>query len=58
MCFDANTLRAARAAPTGNLSNVGSPSEVYSVLIEKMPDETKDYLRKVTSRKEKYITWR
>ena len=35
-----------------------SPSEVYDVLIEKMPNETKDYLRKVTSRKEKYIAWR
>ena len=35
-----------------------SPSEVYDVLIEKMPNETKDYLAKVTSRKEKYIAWR
>lgn len=35
-----------------------SPSEVYDVLIEKMPNETKDYLKKVTSRKEKYIAWR
>lgn len=35
-----------------------SPSEVYDVLIEKMPDETKDYLQKVTSRKGKYIAWR
>ena len=35
-----------------------SPSEVYAVLIEKMPNETKDYLKKVTSRKEKYIVWR
>lgn len=35
-----------------------SPSEVYDALIEKMPNETKDYLRKVTSRKEKYIAWR
>ena len=34
-----------------------SPSEVYDVLIEKMPDETKDYLAKVTARKEKYIAW-
>ena len=33
------------------------PSEVYDVLIEKMPNETKDYLKKVTSRKEKYIAW-
>ncbi len=35
-----------------------SPSEVYDVLIQKMPNETKDYLKKVTSRKEKYIAWR
>ena len=35
-----------------------SPSEVYDVLIENMPTETKDYLKKVTSRKEKYIVWR
>ena len=34
-----------------------SPSEVYDVLIEKMPSETKDYLKKVASRKEKYIAW-
>ena len=34
------------------------PSEVYDVLVEKMPSETKDYLQKVTSRKEKYIAWR
>ena len=34
-----------------------SPSEVYDALIEKMPNETKDYLKKVTSRKEKYIAW-
>jgi membrane-bound lytic murein transglycosylase C len=40
-----------------NVSSM-SPSEVYDVLIEKMPNETKGYLKKVTLRKEKYIAWR
>jgi membrane-bound lytic murein transglycosylase C len=34
-----------------------SPSEVYEVLRTEMPDETKDYLAKVTSRKKNYLAW-
>lgn len=34
-----------------------SPDEVYDVLREVMPDETKDYLAKVSSRKKNYLAW-
>ena len=40
-----------------NVPNM-SPMEIYDVLRQRMPHETKDYLAKVTSRKEKYIAWR
>jgi membrane-bound lytic murein transglycosylase C len=35
-----------------------SPSEVYEALRKEMPDETKDYLAKVSSRKKNYFAWR
>jgi len=35
-----------------------SPSEVYEALREEMPEETKDYLAKVTSRKKNYLAWK
>jgi membrane-bound lytic murein transglycosylase C len=34
-----------------------SQSEVYETLRNEMPDETKDYLAKVTSRKKNYLAW-
>jgi membrane-bound lytic murein transglycosylase C len=34
-----------------------SPSEVYGALREEMPDETGDYLAKVTARKSNYLAW-
>ena len=34
-----------------------SPSEVYDALRKEMPDETRDYLAKVTSRKSNYLAW-
>jgi len=35
-----------------------SPDEVYEALRKEMPDETKDYLAKVSSRKKNYIAWK
>ena len=32
-------------------------SEVYEALRKEMPDETKDYLAKVTTRKKNYLAW-
>jgi len=34
-----------------------SDAELYRILQQKMPDETKDYLTKVTSRKKNYLAW-
>jgi membrane-bound lytic murein transglycosylase C len=34
-----------------------SKSEVYEALRKEMPDETRDYLAKVTSRKKYYLAW-
>jgi len=33
------------------------PLEVYRTLMNEMPDETKDYLAKVSSRKKNYLAW-
>ena len=33
-------------------------SKVYETLRREMPDETKDYLEKVTARKDKYLAWK
>ena len=34
-----------------------TPDEVYNALIKEMPQETKNYLKKVTSRKGNYLAW-
>lgn len=34
-----------------------TPDEVYAALRKEMPDETKDYLAKVSSRKNNYLAW-
>ena len=34
-----------------------TPDEVYNALIKEMPQETKNYLKKVTSRKINYLAW-
>ena len=34
-----------------------TPDEVYNALRKEMPNETKDYLAKVTSRKKNYLEW-
>jgi len=35
-----------------------TPDEVYAALRKEMPDETKDYLAKVSSRKNNYLAWK
>ena len=35
-----------------------TPDEVYAALRKEMPDETKDYLAKVSSRKKNYLAWK
>ena len=47
-----------KISPAVEKINTMTPDEVYNTLLKKLPyDETKDYLKKVTSRVENYLAW-